>query len=73
MFCKPPTHRNCRNDRENRSPNMPGTRERIVLVNVPADSVRLIAKDKPLRWSNLAEVFDWIDANERACRTILLA
>ena len=60
-------------DRENRSTHVPGTRERIALVNVPADGVCLIAKDKTLRWSNLAEVFDRIHAHERACRTILFA
>ena len=52
---------------------MPRTREWITLVNVPAHGVSLIAKHKCLRWTNLTEVLDRIDSDERACRTILFA
>ena len=50
---------------------MPRACERIAFVNVPPDSVRLIAKDKSLCRTNLAEVLDRIDTYERAGRTVL--
>src|SRR5215213_8619779 len=50
---------------------MPRARQRIALVNVAAYRVSLIAKHKLLRWTNLTEVLDRIDAHERTSRTIL--
>src|SRR6185369_15533030 len=51
--------------------DMPRTSERIALVNVPTDSVTLIAKYKTLRRSDLIEVLNRIDTYERAGGTIL--
>ncbi len=60
-------------DGQSDSAGVPRTREWIAFVNVPADGVSLIPKDKTQLWSNLVEVFDRVNAHQCARRTILLA
>ena len=71
IFTERPYQDHSSQDRYSSAANVPCARERIALVNVPPNRVSLIAKHKPLRRPNLAEVFDRIDTHERTCRTIL--
>src|SRR5205085_1607579 len=68
-----PTNHNSQEDRCRGAAEMPRFGQRIALVNVSTDSVCLIAKHKSVRRSDLAEVFDGIDAHERSGRTVLFA
>src|SRR6185503_8832160 len=68
---EPPRDRERCENRDCGSTDMPCARQWIALVNVAADGVCLIAKDKLLSRPNLTEVFDGIDAHQRSGRTIL--
>src|SRR5690349_3080420 len=71
IFTQRPEQNDCRKNRYGSAADMPRTREWIALVNVPPYGVCLVAEHKSLRWTNLTEVLDWIDAHERPRRTIL--
>src|SRR5512132_2614890 len=68
-----PAKRDSRQDSDCRAGDVPGTSDGVALVNVPAHGMSLIAKDKPLRWSDLVEVLDRVYAHQRSGRAIFFA
>jgi hypothetical protein len=52
---------------------MKSLRERIALVNVAAESLRLVPKNETVHLVDLSKVSDWIDTQQRARRTVFFA
>src|SRR6185369_12159262 len=61
----------CREDRDGCTANVKGAGQRVALVNVSADSMCFISKNKSLRRSDFREVFEGIDSDKRAGWTVL--
>ena len=68
-----PAHQPGQCDRHDGAPDMPQPGDRIALMNVATDGVRLIAKDKTKRLFNLAEILPGVDPDQRAGGAVFFA
>ena len=68
-----PNHQQRHGDRRGYAADVPSARQRIALMDVPPRRVALVPKYDAEGLLNLAKVFLWVDAYQRAGGTILFA